>query len=173
MWNIPWYWCCNCTHPVNFTSHTGNSSKGSPNSKSHSPLLAHRSLSIWWRVSALLTDLSHIPCVDMSVSVSPESVLWQDGWMDPDAVWGGQWGRLRDWCYWWGPHASRGREVSGVFHPICLNDIYFSRNVFNSWVKSWQMFSYRHCIIGNVCPLTFQRNVRDLSWGLREICKKM
>jgi len=33
--------------------------------------------------------MSPIPCVGLSVSmyVCPESVLWQIGWLDPDAVW--------------------------------------------------------------------------------------
>jgi len=35
-----------------------------------------------------------MPCVSLSVCL--ESVLWQNGWMDPDAVWGGEWGRSRD-----------------------------------------------------------------------------
>jgi len=42
-------------------------------------------------------------CVCRSVgrSVCPESVLWQIGWMDPDAVWDGEWGRSRDGCIRW------------------------------------------------------------------------
>jgi len=27
------------------------------------------------------------------LSVCLESVLWQNGWFDPDAVWDGEWGR--------------------------------------------------------------------------------
>ena len=27
----------------------------------------------------------------LCVCVCPESVLWQNGWLDPDAVWGGEW----------------------------------------------------------------------------------
>jgi len=42
-------------------------------------------------VSANSGDLSPIP----SVCLGPESVLWQNGWMDPDAVWGGECGRSR------------------------------------------------------------------------------
>jgi len=40
--------------------------------------------------------------------------LWQNGWMDPDAVWGGEWGRsTRNVCIreeWW---SSKGRAVLG------------------------------------------------------------
>jgi len=31
-------------------------------------------------------------------SVGLQSVLWQNGWLDPDAVWDGEWGRSRDEC---------------------------------------------------------------------------
>jgi len=45
-------------------------------------------------VSAYLTDLlprsSVVLCVYRSVGL--ESVLWQNGWLDPDAVWDGEWG---------------------------------------------------------------------------------
>jgi len=46
-------------------------------------------------ISAYLTDLSSIPSVGWSlcVSVYPESVLWQNGWLDPDAV-----GSVEDGC---------------------------------------------------------------------------
>jgi len=27
------------------------------------------------------------------VCLCMQSVLWQNGWLDPDAVWGGEWGR--------------------------------------------------------------------------------
>jgi len=68
---------------------------------------------------ALLTDLSPIPCVGLSVlSVCPESVLWQIGWLDMDTVWGGEWGRSRDGCITWRPRAQaeRGRRIR-VFCP--------------------------------------------------------
>jgi len=37
----------------------------------------------------------------MCLSVGPESVLWQNGWLDLDAIWDGEWGRsmvgVLDW----------------------------------------------------------------------------
>jgi len=32
------------------------------------------------------------PCRLDHLSVCPQSILWQNGWMDPDAVWDGEWG---------------------------------------------------------------------------------
>ena len=47
-------------------------------------------------------------------SVGPESVLWQHGWLDLDAVLGGEWGRPRDVCIRWGDDRRRGRGSVGV-----------------------------------------------------------
>jgi len=73
-----------------------------------------------------VTEHSPGPSVGLSVcrSVGAQSVLWQNGWLDPDAVWGGEWGGSRHWCTEWGPRVSRGRVVSGIFRhlrPIRLN----------------------------------------------------
>jgi len=46
----------------------------------------------------------------VGLSVCPECVSWQNGWLDPDAVWGGEWGRSRDGCIRWGWRSSRGRD---------------------------------------------------------------
>jgi len=35
-------------------------------------------------------------CLLVCRSVCPQSVLWQNALLDPDAVWDGNWGRLRD-----------------------------------------------------------------------------
>jgi len=40
-------------------------------------------------------------------SVWPESVLWQNGWLDLDAIWDGEWGRSKDGCIRWGWWASK------------------------------------------------------------------
>jgi len=31
-----------------------------------------------------------------TISVCQQSLLWKNGWVDPDAVWGGEWGRSRN-----------------------------------------------------------------------------
>jgi len=36
------------------------------------------------------------PRPSVCLCVCLESVLWQNGRLDPDAVWGGEWGRSRD-----------------------------------------------------------------------------
>ena len=43
-------------------------------------------------------DLLPRPPVSLCVClfVCPESVLWQNGCLNPDAIWGGDWGRSRD-----------------------------------------------------------------------------
>jgi len=89
-------------------------------------------------MSALGTQLSLIPSVGLSVS--PESVLWQDGWLDPDTVWGGKWGRSRHGCIRWDPHAQRKGEVLGGFVSIGLNGIfltemYFTHRLKRTWIE--------------------------------------
>ena len=48
------------------------------------------------RMHSWCTTVAYPICL----SVCPESVLWQNGLMDSDAVWtlGGEWGRSRDGC---------------------------------------------------------------------------
>jgi len=36
-----------------------------------------------------------LPRPSVCLSVGPEIVLWQNGRLDPDAIWGGEWGRSR------------------------------------------------------------------------------
>jgi len=43
--------------------------------------------------SCRLTHMSVGLCVGLSLCLCPESVLWQNGRLDPDAVWDGEWGR--------------------------------------------------------------------------------
>ena len=53
----------------------------------------------------------------------PESVLWQNDLLDPDAVLGGKWGWSREACIRWGGDHQRGRcsfRVN-VGHPIVTN----------------------------------------------------
>ena len=58
------------------------------------------------------TGLSPRPSDGRSVCVSacPESVLWQNGWVDPDAVSGAEWCRSRDGCIRWGWFSSKGKR---------------------------------------------------------------
>jgi len=59
-------------------------------------------------VGGILTDHSHRPSVSRSVCL--ESDLWQNGWVDPDAVWEDEWGRSRDECIRWGWRSSKGKS---------------------------------------------------------------
>jgi len=69
-------------------------------------------------VRGILTELSPRPSVCMSVC--PESVLWQNSWMDPDVIWDSEWGWSRDGCIRWGWWLSKGKGlvwgVCGVSH---------------------------------------------------------
>ena len=53
--------------------------------------------------------------VSLSVcwSVCPQSVLWQNGWVDLDAVWDGEWGRSTDGCIRWVWLSSKERGSFG------------------------------------------------------------
>jgi len=45
--------------------------------------------------SAHVTDI-RLDHLSVCLSVGLQSVLWQNGRLDPDAVWGGEWGWSRD-----------------------------------------------------------------------------
>jgi len=47
-------------------------------------------------------------CVCVCLSVGLESVLWQNGLLDLDAVWDGELGQSRDKCIRWGGNRRRG-----------------------------------------------------------------
>ena len=53
-------------------------------------------------------------------------VLWQNGWLDLDAVWGGEWGRARKGCirFWWWSSKGKGQfggEFAARRRPIVTN----------------------------------------------------
>jgi len=89
------------------------------------------------------TDLSpdHL---SVCVFAGSESVLWQNGWKDPDAFWDGEWGQLRDRCIRRGRRAAREAGMVSMgfaeFFPIRFNGALLSRNILDSCVKSWQYF---------------------------------
>jgi len=67
-------------------------------------------------VSTYVTDLS--PSRSVSLSVCPESVLQQNGWMDPGAVWDDEWRRQsRDGCIRRRSTCPKGRRGFGGFVP--------------------------------------------------------
>jgi len=65
------------------------------------------------------------------LSVCPESVLWKNGWVDPDAVQGGEWGGSRHGCIR-GGHVPQGDWGFGDFRFHWFQCRVFNRNVFNS-----------------------------------------
>ena len=81
-------------------------------------------------VSTLDTRLSHIPSVGLSVT--PESVLWQNSWLNPDAILGGEWGRSSDECVGWCLDCWRGM---GSFGSKCGT---FHCNQWDSLCEGWR-----------------------------------
>jgi len=77
------------------------------------------------------------------LSVGPQSVLWQNSWLDPDAIWGGEWGWSRDGCITWGGYRQRGRGSFGgeVWASHC-----------NQWglccVVVWKCIDQSSCRLG-------------------------
>jgi len=47
--------------------------------------------------------------------VGPVGELWKNGWLDLDAVWGGEWGRSRDGCIRWGGNRRRRDSFVGKY----------------------------------------------------------
>jgi len=56
------------------------------------------SLSISILSGALMIRACRLEHLSVCLSVCPEVFLWQNFRLDPDAVWGGEWGRSRDGC---------------------------------------------------------------------------
>jgi len=81
-------------------------------------LLARRSLSVSAHAMDLLPSLS----VGLSVYLSTKCTVAK-GWLDPDAVWDGEWGWSRDGCIRWRCWSSKGK---GQFlgRPIVTNEAF-------------------------------------------------
>jgi len=97
------------------------------------------------RVLEQVCRLSH---VSVRLSVCPAGELWTNGWLDSDAVWGGEsreWGRLRHWCITRVSSAPRGRRGFRFFSvPLVwmafLSVFLKQKSLFDSSVKSWSYF---------------------------------
>ena len=61
--------------------------------------------------------------LQFGASVCPENVLWQNDGVDPDAVWGGEWGRSRMGVLDGAGYRQRKKAVLGVNleRPIVTN----------------------------------------------------
>ena len=58
-------------------------------------------------------------CQSAGQSVCLEDVLWQNGSLDLDAVWAGEWGRSTDGCIKWERRSSKEKFWwKSVGHPI-------------------------------------------------------
>jgi len=84
--------------------------------------------------------LSVCVCLSVGRSVGPESVLWQNGWVDPGAVWSGEWGWSKNGCIWWGWLSPKGR---GSFSGEC------GASHYNQWglccVVVWKCVNRSSC----------------------------
>jgi len=85
------------------------------------------------KLTASILHLSPRPSVGLSVCL--ESVLWQNGWVDLDAIWGGERGWLRDvyirlgwlsakgkgqfWGWIWGSHCNKWGWCRVVVREWC------------------------------------------------------
>jgi len=81
--------------------------------------------------------------VSLSVgrSVCPEDVLWQNGWLDLDVVWGSELGRSRDGCMGW--RLSKGKSSFGVNVGYCMTNGTLWSNYSPPWgVAKWLFSNY-------------------------------
>jgi len=135
-------------------------------------------------VSANGVELLSIPSVSRSVCVSiwrsvcPERVLWQNGLLDPDAIWDGELSRRGMRLLDGGPCAPRGMGSFGDFHPIGLNGIftvYLKQKCIRLMHEKLTIFPYKQCIFGISISLAFRKYSQVLGqwWGLQEICKNV
>ena len=66
----------------------------------------------------MLEHLSHLSvCLSVCLSICPVGELLENGWLDLDAIWGGEWGQLRDGWIRWGPYHPVGRGGFGALLP--------------------------------------------------------
>jgi len=69
-----------------------------------------------------------------------KSVLWQNGWLDPDAVWGGERGPSRDGCISlldWGGDRRRGRgSFGGEFGASYCNEWDLCKALFSNYFEN-------------------------------------
>ena len=75
-----------------------------------------------------LGPTEHSPGPSVCLSVWLQSVLWQNGQLDPDAIWGGEWGHPRHSCIN-GVHVTQGDGA--------VLEIFLHRNVFDSCLPLW------------------------------------
>jgi len=108
-------------------------------------------------------------------SVGPQSILWQNGWAVPDAVWG-VWGEsglgigVRT-----GVHvAQREGWIFGLFSPLAqwFQWPNFQEKCIRLVHEKLRLFQYVQYIIEIYVSLAFQKctQVRGRCWGLRIIC---
>jgi len=125
--------------------------------------------------------LDHV-CLSLCQSVSPQSVLWQNGWLDPDAVWDGEWNHPRHLRIRLGSRAPRARGCFGDFSAFAPPLVwmgrmtYFCTEMYSTctWEKL-TVFPYGQDIIGIYVSLAFWRysKVRGWCWVLCKICKNV
>ena len=131
--------------------------------------------------SANGTELSPV-CQSVCLSVCLQSVLWQSGWLDLDAVWGGEWSGPRHWCIRWGSMCLKGKGLFWGFFSICIpvalngwNDILFAEKCIRLVCEKFTVFPYGQYIVGIYVALAFQRciQVQGRCWGFRAIGKNI
>ena len=77
-----------CMHTNDDSGHPFDHYVGKAKQISIGLLIINTSLIYQWSIGIIGIDLSPIPSISLSVSLSvcPESVLWQNGWLDLDAA---------------------------------------------------------------------------------------
>jgi len=97
---------------------------------------------------------------------------WQHGWLDLDAVWGGEWGQARYGCirFWWWSSKGKG-QFGGEYNGEMA---YWS--IIDSCVKSWQYFPTQNVSLNSVKDWLFYDTVRfKIELGVEEkfMCKNV
>jgi len=64
-----------------------------------------------WNLLSSIYDW--LPCLS-------KGVLWQNGWVDPDAIWDREWGQSNDGCIRWGGDRRRGKGSLGWIWGVSL-----------------------------------------------------
>jgi len=84
-----------------------------------------------------------------------------------DAVWDGEWGRSKDGCIRWGPHAPSGRAVSWGFRHIGLSGEFVEQKCIRLVHEKLTVFPYGQCMFGSHVSLAFRRysQVQGRFWG--------
>jgi len=101
----------------------------------------------------VLVQACHLAHLSVSLPVCPEGVPWQNGWLDLDAIWGGEWVGRGMGVLDGDPHLIRRRRGIGDFLPHWFEWCFWM--YFCIWLMCEKLTIFPYGNVGNICSLAF------------------